>query len=78
VPATYVELIAFLALADGLKTEPKEVARFGWTMMQWTGQRMIKDKVSLQSPEQNIAELEAHLERFYARQLRVWKTLGVV
>jgi SAM-dependent methyltransferase len=78
VPATYVDLIALLALAEGMKTDPGEVARFGWKVMQWAGQRMIKDKVSLEKPEDNIAELQAHLQRLYARQLNVWKTLDVI
>jgi SAM-dependent methyltransferase len=78
VPASYVDLIAMLALAEGMAPDPREVAKFGWSVMYRAGQRMLKDKVSLQSPEENIAELESQLARLYARQLPIWKTLGVV
>jgi len=78
IQASYVDLVAILALAQGMKPDPKEVARFGWSLMQRTGQRMVRDKASLETPEDNIAELEAHLQRVYARQLPVWKALDVV
>jgi hypothetical protein len=78
VQVSYVDLVAILALAEGMKPDPKEVARFGWSLMHRTGQRMVRDKSSLETPEDNIAELEAHLQRIYARQLKVWKTLDVV
>jgi SAM-dependent methyltransferase len=78
VQASYVDLVAILALAEGMKPDPKEVARFGWSLMQRTGQRMVRDRTRLETPEDNIAELEAHLQRIYARQLKVWKMLDVV
>ncbi len=77
-PADYVDLIAILALAEGIKPNPKEVAEFGWSVMRRTGRRMRKNKVSLQSQEENVAALQAQLEHLCATQLPVWKGLGII
>jgi SAM-dependent methyltransferase len=78
ISASYVDLVAILAMAEGMKLDPHAVAKFGWEIMHRNGQRMLKDKVKLQSPDDNIKELQAHLEHVCERKLPVWKALGVI
>jgi SAM-dependent methyltransferase len=78
VSATYVELLSIVALSENPKITVQQAAKFGWSIMERTGQRLLKDGKPLHSEEENMPELEAQLTEFFTNKLPVWKQLGVV
>lgn len=78
VAASYVELIATLALFENPKATPQIAAAGGWAIMAQTGQRLVKDGKTLQGEAETMPELTAQLTTFWAEKLPIWKTLGVL
>lgn len=78
VAASYVELLAVLALLEAPKATPQQAAQLGWSIMAQSGQRLLKDGQTLQTQEETMPELEAQLTAFFTEKLPVWRTLGVV
>lgn len=76
--ATYADLVGILVLAENPEMTPAQAARFGWSIMAQTGQRMRKDGQVLQTEAETLPELEAQLTAFFAEKLPVWRQLGVV
>ena len=73
----YAELVAILALNEGLASDAGKIAEYGWGIMERTGQRLIKDGTPLKTKEDNLKELESQLKDFLSEKLPVWRGLGV-
>ena len=65
-----------LARAQGKKTS-KEWVKFTWQVIQAQGQRLLKDGAPLQSPEENLAEIERQASEFERLRLPVLVALKV-
>ncbi len=69
--------IFLLARTQG-KKQPAEWAAFCWQLLQAQGQRIIKDGKTLESPEENLAELTAQAQTFADKQLPILKALQII
>lgn len=69
--------LLLLAMAQGKKT-PHEWAQYAWSIAAAQGGKITKNGVTLESAEENIAEMTEQAKEFAATQLPVLKTLGVV
>ncbi len=65
-----------LARVRGLRT-PEEWANFCWDIIQSQGQRLIKDGKTVETVEENKAELLVQAKDFSEKRLPVLKALGV-
>lgn len=65
-----------LAVSQG-KKRPAEWAEFVWLILNQQGQRLLKEGKTLETAEENLAELTAHADTFAAKQLPVLKALGI-
>lgn len=65
-----------LARQSGHK-QPKELAGFVWDILEKQGQRIIKENETLQSAEENIAELVSQAQLFVDKQLPILKALQI-
>jgi SAM-dependent methyltransferase len=75
VPVVRFQQLLLLAMQEG-KQRPAEQAAFAWSFNQ--GQRFIKDGKPLDSPEENIAELEKMADHLTAKRLPILKALKVI
>jgi SAM-dependent methyltransferase len=74
--ATRFQQLFLLALAEG-KKRPSEWAAFVWKIIHAQGQGIIKDGKTLQSPEENLAELNAQANEFAEKRLAILKAVQV-
>ena len=65
-----------LALAQG-KKQPSEWAQAVWSILQAQGQTLIKDGKTLESADENIAELTEQAQTFAEKQLPILKMLQI-
>lgn len=65
-----------LATGQG-KKQPADWAQFVWQLLANQGQKIIKEGKTLESPEENIAELTLQATIFAEKQLPILKALGV-
>jgi SAM-dependent methyltransferase len=65
-----------LAKASGRKT-PEDWATHVWQILSAQNQRLIKDGATLESPEDNLAELTAQARQFAAKELPILHALGI-
>jgi hypothetical protein len=56
---------------------PADWASTAWAVLSQQGQRIIKDGVTLESAEQNLAELTAQAVAFKDTKLPILRALGV-
>jgi hypothetical protein len=77
IPANRIVQLFLLARAQGKKT-PKEWSQFTWQIIQGQGQRLLKDGTALQTPEENLAELERQASEFERLRLPVLIALQVI
>jgi Predicted methyltransferase regulatory domain/Methyltransferase domain len=66
-----------LASQQGGKTEA-DYAAFAWTLLSSQGQRLVKDNKTLQTAEDNIAQLTAIAQDFTTKRLPILKALEVI
>jgi SAM-dependent methyltransferase len=71
------EQMFLLAIADGAE-DPAQWAAVAWAVLSQQGQRIIKDGVTLESAEQNLAELNVQALAFKDNKLPKLKALGVI
>jgi hypothetical protein len=76
IPVNRIIQLFLLARAQGRSTS-KEWAQFTWQIIQGQGQRMLKDGVALQTPEEDLAELERQASEFERLRLPVLAALQV-
>lgn len=77
-PAAFADLVGVLALAENPEATVAQAAKLGWSIMEQTGQRLLKDGQPLQSEADNMPALERELTAFFTEKLPVWRQLGVV
>ena len=70
------EQLFLLAIAEGASA-PADWAATAWAVLSQQGQRIIKDGVTLESAEQNLAELTAQAVAFKDTKLPILRALGV-
>ena len=75
-PVGRFQQLFLLARAQGRKL-PAEWALFAWQLLASQGQRMRKDGKTLESADENIAELTAQAQAFADKQLPILKALGI-
>lgn len=65
-----------LALSEG-KKQPDEWAEFVWGVLSAQEQRIVKEGKTLDTPEENLAELKTQAGIFAEKQLSVLKSIGI-
>jgi hypothetical protein len=65
-----------LAKSQG-KKQPAEWAEFVWQVLNQQGQRIVKEGKTLETAEENLAELTAQANTFAEKQLPILKGLGI-
>jgi len=70
------EQLFLLAIAEGAE-DPSQWAAMAWAVLSQQGQCIIKGGVTLESAEQNLAELNAQAVAFKDSKLPILKALGV-
>ena len=76
IPVNRIIQLFLLARAQGRPTS-KEWAQFAWQIIQGQGQRLLKDGTPLQTPEENLTELERQAAEFDRLRLPVLGALMV-
>ena len=71
-----IQQLFLASLAEGGKG-PSEWASSAWQVLQFQGQRLVKEGRSLVTPEENVAELFAMASAFAGGQLPVLRRLGI-
>jgi hypothetical protein len=71
------EQLFLLALSQG-KKQPTEWAQSVWQLLQVQGQKLVKEGKTLETDEQNLAELNEQARVFGEKQVLVLRALGVV
>jgi hypothetical protein len=71
------EQLFLLALGQG-KKQPAEWAQFVWGILQAQGQKLVKEGRTLETEEENLAELNEQARKFGEKQVPVLRALGVV
>lgn len=66
-----------LAITTGQK-QPDEWATFVWNLFASQGQKVVKEGKILESPDENLAEINAHAKAFAEKRLPILKALQVV
>ena len=66
-----------LALSQGKKL-PAEWAQFTWQVLTSQGQKIVKEGKALETPEENLAELNLQATAFASKQLPIMKALQVI
>jgi hypothetical protein len=69
--------LAISAAREGRKT-PAEWAQAAWGVLNVQGQKLIKEGKTIESPEDNLAELTSQIETFAKDNLPLLKAMGVV
>jgi len=66
-----------LSLTSG-KKQPKEWAEYAWNILNAQNQKIVKEGKTLESPEENLAELASQAETFSKSVLPIVKALQIV
>ncbi len=66
-----------LALSQGKKL-PAEWAQFTWQLLAAQGQKIVKEGKTMETPEENLAELNLQATAFATKQLPIMKALQVI
>ena len=67
----------FLKALDEGKKQPDGWADFVWQMLIAQGQKIVKEGKTLETPEENVAELRAQASSFGEKQLPILKSLQI-
>jgi SAM-dependent methyltransferase len=79
VAANYLERLFYLALRQAPEeTTPAALARSAWQIMAPLGRRMQRDGTTLESVEDNLAELTRTASVFVTDKLPLWRTLKLL
>jgi hypothetical protein len=70
------EQLFLLARAQGRK-QPAEWAQYLWQVLSSQGQKILKDGKTLDTAEQNLAELNEQAKTFSEKRLPILRALGV-
>lgn len=67
----------FLLARQAGRPQPEAWAQFAWEIINGQGQRIIKEGKTLETPEGNLAELQAQAKEFAVKRLPILQALGV-
>jgi hypothetical protein len=67
----------FLQAKGAGQAQAPEWASFAWSVLKSQGQRIVKNGKTLDSDNENIAELTAQADEFAAKRIPVLKALGI-
>lgn len=67
----------FLLATNQGKKDAADLARFVWSQISAQGQKIVKDGKTLESDEENIAELTTQADAFLAKQLPILRALQI-
>ena len=67
----------FLGSLKGGKKKPEEWAADVWQILSIQGQKIVKEGKTLETPEENLAELQAQATTFAQKQLPILKALQI-
>ncbi len=76
-PVVWFEQLFALAVTQG-KKQPAEWAQAVWQILQFQGKKLVKEGKTLETDEQNLAELTEKAEGFAEKLLPVLRALWVV
>ena len=76
VAVTQFQQLFLLAAHQGKRT-PDDHAKFVWDLLAAQGQRLVKDGKTIESPEDNIAEILKQATEFANKRFPILKSLGV-
>ena len=76
VPADRFRQLFLLAIGRGMK-QPAEWAQFASSELAEMGEKILKDGKALETPEENLAEMNLHANTFSEKQLPIFKALGI-
>ncbi|MDP2815267.1 MAG: hypothetical protein Q8O19_01140 [Rectinemataceae bacterium] len=65
-----------LAITQG-KKQPTEWTQFVWQILSTQGQKIVKEGKTLETPEENLAELNEQATIFAEKQLPILKALQI-
>jgi SAM-dependent methyltransferase len=71
-----LEQIFLLAYINGIKT-PEQMADFTWQPLAFKGEKVLKDGIPLETPEENIENLTAKAKEFIEQRLEILKALQI-
>jgi SAM-dependent methyltransferase len=75
---TYVDLLALHCLYADRKAQVSDMVKFGWDVLERTGQRLIREGQTLQDPADNQEQLAVELSQILSEKLPIWQTVGVI
>ena len=75
VPVSRIDQLLLLARAEGRNT-PKDAAAWVWALLASQGQGMVRDGKTMETPEDNLAELRAQAKSFSETRLPVLTALS--
>lgn len=76
--ATYVEQVICLAVFETPDMPIERITGFAWDIMRKTGRRLLKDGRTLESADDNLAELAVQLATFMSQKAPMWRQLGIL
>jgi SAM-dependent methyltransferase len=77
VPVDRFQQLCLLAMSQG-KKEPKDWAAMSWQLLAAQGQKLRKENKTLETAEENLAELLSQAQVFAAKRLPILKALQIV
>jgi phage terminase small subunit len=77
IPLGRFQQLFVLAYTNG-KRQPAQWAQYAWKILTLQGQKLLKDGNTLESAEENMAELTAEAEVFFEKQLQILKSLQIL
>ncbi|HWI84502.1 class I SAM-dependent methyltransferase [Ramlibacter sp.] len=77
IPVGRFNQLFLMALAQG-KKQPADWAQFVWSVLAMQGQHLIKDGQALQTPAENLAELNSQATLFGEKHLPILRALQIV
>ena len=67
----------FLLAIDAGKTKPADMAAHAWRLLLVCGQKLVNEGKTLETPEENLAELTRQAEEFFQKKLPILKALQI-
>jgi SAM-dependent methyltransferase len=77
VPVNRFQQLFLVSIAQG-KKQPADWAQAAWQVLAAQGQKLLKDGKTLETPEENLAELTSQAQTFAEKLLPILKALQVV
>lgn len=76
--ASFVDLLVIGGVTSGLKNDLGRLVDLGWSVMERTGQRLLKDGKPVQSKDETLPMLREQLEVVISSKVPIWKAVGAI